>query len=50
MRARRLADGTLLAPRSAVSDDGVIGDALVEIPPDDPAYAFSADEAESSPG
>ena len=42
----RLANGNLLVPDSAVSADGrVLGDAYVEIGPDDAAYARLAAEA-----
>lgn len=35
----RLADGTLRVPRSLASEDGrLIGDAYVEVGPDDPEY------------
>jgi hypothetical protein len=38
MYVMRLPDGRLRVPRTAVSDDGVIGDAYEEIGPDDPDY------------
>ena len=38
MYVLRLPDGRLRVPRTAVSDDGVIGEAYEEIGPDDPDY------------
>ena len=38
MHAERLPDGRLLIPMRAESDDGRIGDALVEIGPDHPLF------------
>ncbi|PRX99907.1 hypothetical protein [Allonocardiopsis opalescens] len=41
----RLADGRLLVPRSAVADDGTLGDAYEEVGPDHPEYARLAEGA-----
>jgi hypothetical protein len=42
----RLPNGNLLVPRSAASDDGaIIGDAYIEIGPDDPDYERLAAQA-----
>lgn len=38
MLARRLPNGNLLVPRTATGPDGIEGDAMVEISPNDPAW------------
>jgi len=39
MNARRLPNGNLLIPRRAEGPDGLIGEGMDEIGPDDPEYA-----------
>ena len=41
----RLASGNLLVPEYALGDDGLLGDAYVEIGPDDEQYGALAAEA-----
>ena len=42
----KLPNGNLMAPESAVDTDGrVVGDAYVEVSPDDPEYARLAEQA-----
>jgi hypothetical protein len=43
---KRLPNGNLLVPSRVESDDGVIGDGVVEIGPDDPDYDEWARELE----
>jgi hypothetical protein len=38
MQAKRLPNGKLRVPKRAESEDGTIGDGLVDIGPDDPLY------------
>jgi hypothetical protein len=38
MEPKRLKNGNLLVPMRAESSDGTIGDAMIEIKPEDPSY------------
>ena len=38
MRAFRTRRGTLLVPVRAETDDGIVGDGMVEVGPEDPRY------------
>jgi hypothetical protein len=54
MNAKRLENGRLLVPRRAEGPHGLIGDAMVEIGPDDPDFAawdkwLRAEELEGNP-
>ena len=46
MYAIKLKNGNLLVPRRAVSEDGVTGDAVIEITNDDPEWEEWLAEAE----